>query len=815
MAARSLSLLLGLLPLPGPLQEDGPASFFETRILPVLEERCFDCHTRDAGMAGDLLVDSLAGLLEGGERGPALVPGDPEASLLLRALRYEDPDVEMPPDEPLAPEVVDDFAEWIRTGAHWAAEPAAGDGPWWSFEPMANPEPPPVQRGDLCDGDVDRFLQARLEAVGLEPAPAADRRTLLRRVTLDLTGLPPTAAELDDFLADGREDAWERVVDRLLASPAYGEAAARRWLDLARYADTAGDASDYPIEDAWRYRNYVIESLRADKPYDRFLREQVAGDLLGGTPEERVERTTATGFLALARRYGVGRDQDRHLIVGDMIDTVGRAVLAETLACARCHDHKVDPIRTEEYYALYGIFASTRVPFPGSENEKAPERLVVLEFDQGSPAEARRRDELAYLVGGFDRELARAKAGAEEAGAWLDALSAAERGAAAQLLGRPAQASREPLDARVAALEARRAPIAKAHAELDGRTMRRERLFAAAEGKPKDSHVHRGGAPGRRGPVVPRGFPAALTPPAVARDVSAIERGSGRRELADWLVHPENPRTARVLVNRIWQQHFGSGLVATPSDFGRLGAAPSHPELLDWLARSFVADGWSQKALHRKILLSQAYRRSWETTAEMAELDPENRLLARFSPRRLRAEELRDAILLLADTLDRAPGGAHPFPPSSKWWWTQHRPVRADYPTHKRSVYLMVQRLRRHPFLGLFDGPDTNASWGARGETTVPAQALWLRNSEWVHERSREMARAWLGAAPDEAGRLDTAFLAAYGRPASNAEREELAAWLESERKAYDVEGSEDPTLDAWAGLARVLLASNEFLYLS
>jgi hypothetical protein len=524
---------------------------------------------------------------------------------------------------------------------------------------------------------------AKLREQGLRPVGPAGKRALIRRVTFDLIGLPPTPEEVERFVADATQDAYPQVVERLLASPHYGERWGRHWLDVAHYADTAGDNADYPIPEIRLYRDYVIDAFNADKPYDEFVREQLAGDILArrGPRERYAERLVATGFLALARRYATAPYEFWHLSLEDAIATTGSAFLGLTLRCARCHDHKFDPITTEDYYALYGIFAGTTFPYTGSEEfasmKKPREHLVPL-----LPP-----DEVAAWV-----KVRRGK--------W----------------GIPAEV-----------------PAA----------------YAVSEGKPVPTRVHRQGNPDTPGPVAPRGVPKFLEG---ERPVRVPEDGSGRLQLAEWLTRPEHPLTARVMVNRIWQHHFGRGIVGTPSNFGLRGEPPTHPELLDYLAGEFVRGGWSVKAVHRLILLSRTYQLASDEDAENEGKDPTNRWYWRHTRRRLDAEAVRDAMLFVAGNLDRGRPGPHPFPPVGQWRWTQHMAFKEVYPSAHRSVYLMTQRLQRHPFLALFDGPDTNESTAARGSSTVPLQALYLMNNPSPRRQAEGLARGCLRRRPTRPG---------------------------------------------------------------
>jgi hypothetical protein len=761
-----------LVAFPQDRESDGIA-FFEARIRPVLVARCYKCHSLEADkVKGGFLIDSREGLLKGGNSGPAVVPGRPDRSLLVRAIRGADDDMKMPPKGELlsAPEVAD-FEEWIRRGApdprkadaRAAAARAALDlaeaRRFWSFRPVAALPP---------GRSIDGFLDAALDGKGLRASGPADKPSLLRRATFDLTGLPPSPEELEAFLRDDAPDAFAKVVDRLLASPRYGERWGRHWLDLVRYADTAGDSSDFPVPQAVRYRDYVIRAFNDDKPYDRFLREQIAGDLLSAATEaERREQLVATGYLALARRFGIKPESVHHLTIEDTLDNLGRTMLGLTLSCARCHDHKFDPIPTDDYYALYGIFQSTRYPYPGSETTKHQKDFPPLATpDEVEVALRPRRERLAEL------------------------------------------------EAEVKRLEDARDPgLAKAKKERDAFAMRPlpiETAYAVSEGLPRNTSVHLKGDPDKPGVEVPRRFLQVLggqtLPPGAG--------GSGRLELAGWITDPSNPLPARVMANRIWQHHFGRGLVATPSDFGRQGRPPTHPELLDFLARTFIESGWSIKAMHRLVLRSDAYRR-----ASAGAGDPENLWLARFPRRRLSAEEVRDALLAVSGDLDLEPGEPHPFPPSSTWDYSQARPFTADYGQYehrRRTVYWMTQRLRKRTFMEIFDGPDPSSSTPARTATTTPIQALFAMNDPFVHERSNRLAARLIAARPDDARRLELAYLLVFSRPPTSEERGEGEAYLRAFRAKLEEKGvpREAHSQAAWASLSRAFLASNEFMFL-
>jgi hypothetical protein len=993
VAAFALLLVAPLRGQETPLKADAAAlELFEKKIRPLLHAQCLKCHGPEKQKAG-LRLDSRNALLKGGDSGPALVPGNAEKSLLLKALRQTDADLLMPPPKsgPKLPDAaLREIEAWINAGAPF---PAGGEAPpakHWAFEPLSDPA--------LPNAGIDAFLLAKLAPAGAKLAAPADKRTLIRRATYDLTGLPPTPEEVEAFIADPSPEAFSKLLERLLGSPAYGEKWGRKWLDVVRYADTAGENSDFPVPNAWRYRNYVIDAFNRDKPYDQFIREQIAGDLLaeGAAPERYAELITATGYLAIARRFGHDTDHDMHLTHEDVIDTLGKSILGLTLGCARCHNHKYDPITARDYYSLYGILASTRFPFPGCEAKQAPRDLVpLIPVSQMESKLKPWRDEMSKLDGQVKRleaDFAAARKGLESPASVVslgsgelspageqsfqtgrsDALKSAvtvksgemlqftllpranhgadstllelevleqggkgrawnltrdvladffEGGAGAQhsdgfgnkgvwLLydlvpgptlfsvfakdadktqglqvwrgaaslpsafvnvreealrfatvtlparsfalhpgpGGPVAVSwQSPIDGavivkgRVAKIDpggdgvawklelrpgigrglgeqkaalAAMAELRRQSAELAVRKPRSEVAYGVVEGKPADARLQNRGEPEQPGDPIPRRNLELLGGQGIADPGK-----SGRLDLARWLTDPKNPLTARVMVNRIWQGHFGRGLVATPSDFGTRGAAPTHPELLDHLASRFIAGGWSIKAMHRLIMESAAYQRAsvieampaLNTTGSQSERRAVDAPYARFPRRRLDAEEIRDSLLAASLELDRSPGEGHPFPPENQWKFTQHNPFKAVYDSNRRSVYLMTQRIQRHPFLALFDGPDTNASTARRDTSTVPTQALYFLNDPFFHARAGALAKRLL--ALPEGERVAAAHQVCFQRTPTDAERKSARVFLESYRAAINVpaDKAELATLSAYV---RTLLGSNEFIYL-
>jgi hypothetical protein len=661
---------------------------------------------------------------------------------------------------------------------------------WWSFQPVRAPRIPTPQNQRWCRTPIDAFILSKLEAARLKPAPVAAKFTLLRRASFDLVGLPPTPAEVRAFLSDNSPAAFSNLVERLLASPHYGERWGRHWLDVARYADTAGDNADYPIPEAYRYRDYVIDAFNQDKPYDQFVREQLAGDLLAseGPVDRYAERIVATGFLALSRRYATGPFELMHLTIEDAIDTTSQSFLGLSMRCARCHDHKFDPLTKQDYYGMYGLFASTRFPYAGSEefqSKNLPRTgfVPLLPADSAArPLEVNRarlevlRAELSRL----EQELALGKTNSERHAR----LEGELKGLRLELKRRERSGALPDL------------PVA----------------YAVTDDQPVDQYIHERGEPSQPGPVVPRCIPALFGGGAALKVRSGA---SGRREFADWVASARNPLTARVMVNRIWHHHFGRGLVSTPSNLGMRSELPSHPELLDYLAHRFIQQGWSVKAMHRLILHSAVWRQSSAGSESSFAADPRNRWYARFDRRRLDAEALRDSALAVAGLLDTNRPGAHPFPPIEDWHWTQHNPFKTVYESRHRSVYLMRQRLQRHPYLGLFDAPDANLSTDVRTASTVPLQALYLMNGPLVGEVSRAWARQLRQGAIQEEDQLTAVIERAWCRRPQPGELKRAQGFLKACREAGQAAGltTAEATTEAWTSYLRAVINSNEFIY--
>ena len=680
----------------------------------------------------------------------------------------------------------------------------------WAFQDIADPEPPHVHSPEWAESPIDLFVLAELERRDLEPTGRADKRTLIRRATFDLIGLPPTPAEVAAFASDTAPDAFSRLVDRLLASPHYGERWGRHWLDVARYADTAGCSSDFPVPQAYRYRNYVINAFNRDKPYDIFLQEQISGDLMPvRDTEQAYERIIATGYLAMTMRFGAAViDNPRHLMIDDTIDNLGRSILGLNIQCARCHDHKFDPVSTADYYGLYGIFDSTRYPFPGVETLKVQRDFVPLIA----------KEEYEKLVGPYNAEVSVLEEKRKELTAELQAIEKAIKKARSALEKEGLDAAeRARLEARVGEYQEKRGEIfpkwieaGKVFSETaQAKKPEVDDAYAVADATPVNAKIHVHGDPKNLGDTTPRGFPAVLGGDKVLQG----SQSSGRLELGQWLTRSTNPLTSRVMVNRIWQHHFGRGIVDTPNDFGRQGRPPTHPRLLDYLARRFVRSGWSVKTMHRLLMSSATYQLTSTGKSSNESVDPENKYFWRFNRRRLDAESVRDAVLAVSGALDRSvPQSAHPFPDPKAWNFTQHKPFNAVYDRPVRSVYLMVQRQSKHPFFAVFDGANSTTSTGKRTTTTTPIQTLFLMNDPFIHEHSRNFARRLRTERGDDLSRVQRAFELTMGRSPTSTEIAASKIFLERVRGKF-AKTSKDRDDRAWASFARAMLRTNEFIY--
>ena len=772
-----LPSIAGLLALAAPAAADpDKLAFFEKKVRPVLVENCYACHSADTKPAGGLRVDDLKGLLDGGNAGPAVVPGDPGKSLLLRRVTHANAERRMPPDKKLSDFEVADLTTWIKDGAAWPKPKVPGSvgranpeyeqlrKEHWAWQPLKPAEP-------RAAGTIDRLVEDKLTEKGLKPVADADAVTLVRRVYFDLTGLPPTPDEIDSFVRNSAlrtpHSALETLVDRLLASPAFGERWGRHWLDVARYGESTGPSRNIPYPHAWRYRDYVIDAVNADVPFNRFIEEQVAGDLLPARDDAEANRLRiATGFLALGtkdvnQRFKVRFTMDN---VDEQIDVVTRSVLGLTVSCARCHDHKFDPVPQTDYYALAGIFTSTENA-AGVRNQMGgaglayyvPDALVRLKGDlpPPDPKEAER----------LTAEVAEAKKAWDNIRGTPEGLKPGPNGQPTQ---RPYRLKYEGLQAQLRSLTDPAAKGLAAHGVRDTKAVADTELRVRGEAE-------------KLGPAVPRGFVTAVTVPG-AKPPTATQ--SGRLELARWLTSDANPLTARVIVNRVWAHLFDRGLVGTVDNFGVTGDTPSHPELLDHLAATFVADGWSVKRLVRRLVLTRTYQLGSQATAEHLSADPANKLLWRHAPRRLSAEEIRDAVLAAAGTLDPA------RPDGSVVQKLPMREIRDNGPEAKaiheaanasrhRSTYLPLVRGLTPKALEVFDPVEQTLVSGSRDATTVPGQALFLLNSTFVRKQALALAgRLANDSSAGNADRIRTAYRRALGREPTAVELDRANTFL-------------------------------------
>ncbi len=781
--------------------------FFESKIRPLLIERCVECHG-EKKHKGDLRLDSRAAWQKGGESGAVITPGDPEASLLIKAVRYADKDLQMPPKRQLAPEEIATLEQWVKMGA---PDPRDANAPapsksvdfvegrkQWAFQPVGHPQPPNFAPEPSNGHELDRFVFARLREARLQASAPADRRTLIRRVTFDLLGLPPTAEEVDAFVRDKTPDAFAKVVDRLLGSPHYGEHWARHWLDVARYSDTKGYVyarEEKQFVHAWPYRDWVVRALNDDMPYDRFLLLQLAADQVEPAASPHL---AAMGFLTLGRRFlGVTHD-----IIDDRIDVVLRTTQALTVACARCHDHKFDPISTRDYYALYGVFqscAEALVPCSAAKNEeltallnKNRELITKRREEQMARTHSRMSDYLdaqsaleKYPKEGFDQILEAndlnpfivhhftswLKKGGITAGE-VKAMSPSDLDRLFAGIDSPVHVP----DEHIANIEMYfptniTTELWKAQGEVDRYLLQTASAPAYAtvlqdRPLPTTPRVFKRGNPLTKGEEVPRRFLQVLA----GDQPQPFVNGSGRLELAQAIIAPGNPLTARVMVNRVWMQHFGRGLITTPSDFGKRAEPPSHPELLDWLARRFMDEGWSLKSLHRRILLSATYQQSSLASAatKAQELDPDNRLLWRMNTHRLSFEEMRDAWLAATEELDLHVGGkpAELFASGNV----------------RRTLYARVDREHLPTVMRTFDFANPDLTIPQRNDTIVPQQALFGLNHPFLAARAKAVMRR-IGDT-DDAGRVRRLYELLFQRKPTSAEMDAALAFVQPESPA-------------------------------
>lgn len=795
------------------LLADDPTSeqleFFEKKIRPVLVRECYSCHSAQAkSVKGSLLLDTREGIRRGGESGHGVVPGQLKESLIIEAIRYEG--LEMPPKKQLPESVIQDLEKWVRMGA---PDPRNGKSApirrtidfekardFWSFQPIGNPTPPGVTAWSATA--IDRFVLQRLNAAGLKPSPDASPRTFIRRLYFDLTGLPPSPEQANEFVLSPNPDTLRKIVDGLLESDQFGERWARHWMDVVRYAESTGMERNYTYPEAWRYRDYLIAAFNSDLPFDQFLSEQIAGDLQPSeNPADRDRRLIATGMLAMGPKSLNERDREKFAmdIVDEQIDVVSRAFLGLTASCARCHDHKFDPIPQKEYYQLAGIFRSTKTFYGtgGGGGNRQGGQLLALKDDGVVPV----------AVNGSNRKNVRNTVKK------LTTQLSAQKKRLKRFNTLPDPNARQ-VESTRKAIERIEQQLAKAKKDLEPAAIDEHHGLVMAvqdSANPQDTQIRVRGEANERGETVARGF---LTIATLSNTAAPSDAGSGRTELTQWLLARDNPLTARVAVNRVWQHLFGQGIVRTVNNFGANGDRPSHPELLDYLATKFVdEDGWSVKSLIRRIVLSRTYRQASTPVAAAIELDPENRLLWRMNPRRLEAEALRDAVLAVSGTLDLSPGEKSIVQTVGNGDVGRNlRPAQFSSPHTKRSVYLPIVRGVVPEMLRVFDFPEPSIIAGARDVTTVPTQALYMMNSPFVTQQSTEMADRLMEERDSDAERIRYAYELALCRAATGPEVERSLEFIAA---ACDRNSNQkDSEAIAWAGFCQVLLASAEFRYL-
>lgn len=809
--------------------------FFENQVRPVLSHKCSGCHNAKLLTSG-FSVESRDGILKGGNRGAAVSPGEPEQSLLIHAIRHQG-ELKMPPDDRLTPRQVSALVRWIEMGVPWpdgisaaGATPASASA-HWSFQPIQRPLQPTVSDPSWVRNPIDSFVLARLDQEGLKPSPEARKVTLIRRVYLDLIGLLPSPEQVTEFMGDVRPDSYKRLVDQLLASPHYGERWGRHWLDLARYADSNGYNNDFPRQ-IWMYRDWVIRALNRDMPFDQFAIEQIAGDLLPDATEDHI---VATGFqrnTLLNLEGGIDFEQYRVEAVVDRVSTTGATFLGLTLGCARCHDHKYDPVSQREFYQLFAFFNSIDELGGEFKNDagRARAQEPVLEF--GTPEQYQRRKALRAQLEVMEQEL---KSYEEQLltkqAQWETSLNEEAR---AKLTPGQRTILELPVQERH---EAQHEAIRRAYFSQDLGHLERKKAVAAVRAlepripstlvmkelaTPRPTHVLLGGDFLRKGVAVGPGTPAVL-PRLPARDRYS------RLDLARWLVDDKNPLTPRVTVNRIWQRYFGYGIVDTANDFGTQGSPPTHPQLLDWLASGLVARDWSLKELHRLVVTSATYRQSSRYRPEALKVDPQNRLLSRQNRLRVESEIVRDLALSASALLTVEIGGPSVFPPQppgvdKKKRWSQSE----GKDRYRRGMYTHFWRTSPHPGLMVFDSPDGMASTSRRNRSTTPLQALTLLNDEAFHEFAQGLAHRVLTEPllSSDALRVEYVFRVCLTRTPEPIEKERLERLLASQldnyrahpQEATDLltlplpEGTKGEETAAWTMLASVVLNLDEFI---
>lgn len=779
------------------------AQDFTDRVVPILKTHCYSCHGPEH-QEHSLRLDTFDGFVVGGKAGPPVVPGQPDASLLMAAVRYQDESLQMPPDGKLAQHEIETLNAWVTAGAPHpggtlsASETASNFDPeearqFWSLQPLHRPDVPSVEHPEFVAGPIDSFVVAALEQQGIAPGESADKQTLIRRATFDLTGLPPTPAEISSFLADESPKAFATVIDRLLQSPHYGECWGKHWLDIVRYADSNGLDENVAHGHGWKYRDYVIASFNNDKPFDQFLREQLAGDLLAkmlptddpSQEAKRLEMLTATGFLTLGPKVLAEADQTKMLmdIIDEQIDTTGKAFLGMTFGCARCHNHKFDPVSQSDYYAMVGIFRSTVT----MESLKTVARWN--ENDVATSADRERQRQQQLMLETTKSEIAR-----------LTEVTTASLAAGARSEDQFPQDVRDQL----AKLRAEQSELEKTMPTLPT-------AMGVKDGTPENARINIRGSHLMLGRPVRRGIPVVLE---IGQPLEIPDSDSGRLQLASWLTDPRHPLTARVMANRVWRWHFGRGIVASTDNFGLLGERPTNQPLLDWLSSEFISSGWSMKELHRTIMLSRTWQLSSDTSEHAAAKDPAGLLHWRFGHRRLEAEAIRDSVLAVSGLLDTTMGGSLLHVGNREFVFNHTSKDETKYDSLRRSVYLPVIRNNLYDGFSLFDATDCAVANGDRATSTVASQALYMMNSDLLLKASRSLAAQLLRDSPDDpAERVQMLFQQTLGRSADSQEVAQVEAAAERLRAELQSASGTEQDQEVWSAIVQAVLASNEFVY--
>ena len=808
------AMALGLSGFPG--LNPARAVDYSTEVKPILAQNCYKCHGSSQQKSG-LRLDTASSALKGGEHGPALKPHHSQESLIITLLQGKHEKLpQMPYNKPaLKDEEIALIAKWIDEGALAPADEKPESSQHWAYIPPERPELPKLPADAKPRNAIDYFIQARLAEAGIKPSSEADKITLLRRLSLDLTGLPPTPAEVDAFLADQSAGAYERQVERLLTSPHYGERWGRWWLDAARYGDSNGYSIDSPRQ-IWKYRDWVIDAVNRDMPFDQFAIEQLAGDLL---PNATIEQKIATGFnrnTQINQEGGIDPEQFRVESVIDRVNTFGTVFLGLTIACAQCHDHKFDAISQKDYYQLYAFFNNTVQDGHGGSV------MGVLEVPNENEDVIALEQELEEASAELERYLD-AKGGA--AAKWEEALSEEAK----EKLPRNVRAAlNKPWDKR--SLDQKRAVYAAFDKDDEGFKSRNDKVTQLEKkqprpittmvmqelDKPRETHLLIKGDFTRPGEVVTPGVPTALHPLETPE-----QKPPNRLDLARWVVDPKNPLLARVLVNRVWQQYFGKGLVETENDFGTQGIPATHPELLDWLAIEFMQPGepgaqaWSLKHIHRLIVNSATYRQSSRARPDLANVDASNRLLARQNRLRLDAEVVRDVALSASGLLSPQLGGPPVFPPQPDGVMSLGQVKRAWNPSkganrYRRALYTHFWRATPHPALAVFDAPDGFSTCTRRIRSNTPLQALTLLNDQQFFEFASALADRILDQGPEQPeARIDYAFRLCLAREPQDVERKRLRELLDQQLNASEGDPAQREK-EAWLTMARVLLNLDE-----